>query len=100
MINIIDRLVPESITSGELLRIFRQRENLSLKDLQLITGIAESNLSSIENGKILMTQHYAEIFAMALNIHPSVLLYPNGNFNKSKKLIEIQKRAQKYKKQA
>ena len=40
----------------------------------------ESNLSSIETGSILTTQHYAELFSAALELHLTVFLYPNGEF--------------------
>lgn len=93
MMDVLNELAPGKATSGELLRAFRQREQFSLKDLEEITGIAQSNLSSIENGKIALTQHYAEIFAVALRIHPMVILYPNGRFEKDKRLLEIEKKA-------
>lgn len=98
MNDILNKLVPEKATSGGLLRAFRQREGFSLKNLEEITGIAQSNLSAIENDKIELTQHYAEIFAAALGIHPVVILYPNGRFEKDKRLIEIEKKALRLKK--
>ncbi len=98
MLNILENLVSEKATSAEVLRAFRKREGFSLDDLEEITGIAATNLSAIENGKIDMTRHYAEIFAAALDVHPNALLYPNGKFVKDKKLIEIETRAKKFRK--
>ena len=98
MIDVLDELSPEKATAGELLRAFRQREGFSLRDLEEITGIAQSNLSAIENGKIQLTQHYAEIFAAALGLHPTIILYPNGRFEKSKHLLAIEKKATQLKK--
>ena len=98
MLNILEDLVPEKATSAEVLRAFRKREGFSLDDLEQITGIAATNLSAIENGKIEMTKHYAEIFAAALDVHPNVLLYPNGSFVKDKKLVEIELKARKFRK--
>lgn len=98
MIAVLNELVSENATSGELLRAFRQREGFTLRDLEEITGIAQSNLSALENGKMELTQHYAEIFAAALGLHPTVILYPNGRFEKTKKLLAIEKKAQRLKK--
>jgi transcriptional regulator with XRE-family HTH domain len=98
MIEILKELVPDNATSGELLRSFRKRDGFTLKDLEEITGIAQSNLSALENDKMELTQHYAEIFSAALGIHPIVILYPNGKFEKSKKLLEIEKKARRLKK--
>lgn len=51
-----------------------------LGEMREITRIQVPNLSVIESDKIPMTQHYAEIFAAALNVRPTVFLYPNGKF--------------------
>jgi transcriptional regulator with XRE-family HTH domain len=69
---------------------------MTLKEVEEVTGIRESHLSAIENGKIEMTQHYAEVFATAFGLHPTVFLYPDGEFRKTKKLEAIEKRARKY----
>ncbi len=44
---------------GEQIRAFRKKKKLSLTDLSKITGIAASNLSSIETGQILAHVEYA-----------------------------------------
>jgi transcriptional regulator with XRE-family HTH domain len=92
----LDELSPGEASPGEVLRFFRKREGFTLKDMESITGIKEQNLSSIENGKIKMTQHYAEIFAAALKVKPTAFLYPNGAFALSEMLIEIEKKADKF----
>lgn len=83
----------EDPTSGEMVRTFRKRIGLTLKDMQEITGIKESNLSKLENGKIDMTQHYAELCGIALDVPPEVLLYPGGKFDPGPRLKEVAKRA-------
>ena len=80
-------------TPGELLRAFRKREQFTLEDMFEITGVAVSNLSAIENGKIPMTPHYAEMFACALCVRPDAFLYPDGHFAKDERLLEIEHRA-------
>ena len=60
--------------------------------------IQESNLSKIEKGKIGITQHYAEIFAAVFDVSPLVFFYPNGEFKKSKEIVEVERRAKRFKK--
>ncbi len=91
---LLNQLVKEEATPGDILRAFRKREGFTLKDIETITGIRESNLSAIENGCIEMTQHYAEMFAAALNVHPMAFLYPNGQFKKDAEILRIEKRRQ------
>lgn len=98
MKDVLDELVPEKATPGELLRALRKREGLTLAAMEEITGIRDNNLSAIENNRIEMSQHYAEVFAVALNVHPMIFLYPNGKFEKSPELLKIEKRAAKFRK--
>ncbi len=100
MMDVLDNLVPEGATAGQLLRALRKREGLTLEEVEEITGIRDNNLSAIENGRIEMSQHYAEVFAVALNVHPMIFLYPNGKFEKDPELRKIEKRAAKFRKQA
>jgi transcriptional regulator with XRE-family HTH domain len=96
MMYVLNELVPEGATPGEMLRALRKREGLTLEDMEAITGIRDTNLSAIENGRIEMSQHYAEMFAAALDVHPMIFLYPNGTFEKTSELKKIEKRAAKY----
>ena len=83
-------------TPNETVRTFRKGLGMTLKEVEEVTGIRESHLSAIENGKIEMTQHYAEVFAAAFGLHPTAFLYPRGEFKKSKELDSIERRAKKY----
>lgn len=98
MLDVLNDLVPESASAGEMLRALRKREGLTLEELAEITGLRDNNLSAIENGRIEMSQHYAEIFAAALDVHPMIFLYPNGKFEKTAELRKIEKRAAKFRK--
>ena len=81
---------------NEAVRIFRKGLGMTLREVESVTGIRESHLSAIENGKIDMTQHYAEVFAVTFGVHPTAFLYPNGEFKKSKELESIEQKAKKY----
>lgn len=82
-------------TSGLLVRAHRKRFDMTLKDLEEVTGIKESNLSAIENDRIAMTPHYADILAAAFGVSPASLLYPAGA-PKKKELAEVARRMAKY----
>jgi transcriptional regulator with XRE-family HTH domain len=98
MMDVLDELVPQGATPGEMLRALRKREGLTLEEMEKITGIRDNNLSAIENDRIEMSQYYAEVFAAALDVHPMIFLYPNAKFEKSTELLKIEKRAAKFRK--
>lgn len=90
--DMLEQLGAEEPTPGNTLRVHRKRFEMTLKELEDVTGIKEANLSSLENGRIEMTPHYAEIFAAAFGLHPTIFLYPKGDFSKTKELALVQKR--------
>ena len=98
MKDLLDILSPGAPTPGEILKALRKRENFTLKDLEEITGMRQSNLSAIETGSIEMTQFYAERFAVVFDVHPTIFLYPNGQFAKDEELVALEKRAKLFRK--
>jgi transcriptional regulator with XRE-family HTH domain len=96
--DLLDKLSPHDPKPGEMVRTFRKQLALTLKDVEKITGIQEANLSKIENDKIEVTQHYAEVFAAVFGVNPLVFLYPDGEFKKSKELLAIERRAKRFRK--
>lgn len=93
--DILNEAFPDIATSGQLIKAFRRNFNISQEDLAEVTGIQRTNLSAIENDKIEMTVHYAEILGAALGIAPASILFPNGEYKKSPEILEIEKRARK-----
>lgn len=98
MKEVLDEFFPGEPTPGELLRALRKRDGFTLKDMEDITGVKDSNLSAIENSHVEMTQYYAEIFAAALGVQPTIFLYPNGKFAKDERLLEIERKANRLRK--
>lgn len=96
MKKLLNELGGAKFSSGDVLRAFRKRVGLSQEELASLTGIERSNISALENGRLDFTQHYAEICAAALGLHPMELLYPNGNYSMSSRVKEIAKKAKKY----
>jgi transcriptional regulator with XRE-family HTH domain len=93
---LLEELGAAKETPNETVRTFRKGLGMTLKEVEEVTGIRESHLSAIENGKFEMTQHYAEVFAAAFGLHPTAFLYPRGEFKKSKELQSVERRAKKY----
>jgi len=94
---VIHELLGEELTPGEMLRGLRIDAGLSQDELQEITKVQRNNISAIENNRIEMTVHYARLFAAAFKIHPGELLFPNGKFEKTEELKQIEKKAEQIK---
>lgn len=67
-------MTSSEINVGEQIRAFRKKKKLSLIDLSKITGIAASNLSSIELGKSSPTLNTLVKIASAFQLRVGVLL--------------------------
>jgi transcriptional regulator with XRE-family HTH domain len=65
------------ISPGEMLRTLRELQELSQKQLSELTGIPQSNISAIESGHRQLGRERAIVFAKALRVHPSVILFPD-----------------------
>jgi transcriptional regulator with XRE-family HTH domain len=83
-------------TPGEVIRAHRKNFHITLKELAQATGVAESNLSLIENDKIEIGLRRAVLIAAALGISPSSILFPPGyESSYSKETEKVHKRASK-----
>ena len=51
-----------------LLKKIREERKLSLRQMEIMTGLSKSALSRIENGEVSMTLHEAEMIAEGLHI--------------------------------
>lgn len=79
---------------GKTVRAFRKNFEFTLKDVEEITNIKETNLSALENEKIEMTSFYAEKLAALFGVHPSIILYPTGWKKTNDELSAISSKAQ------
>ena len=64
------------VSVGESVRIIRELQELSQNQLSGLTGIPQSTLSAIENGRVNLGVERAKVLARALKCHPAVLLFP------------------------
>lgn len=65
-------------TPGSIVRAFRKNFDLTLKDLEKITGIDETNLSAMENDKREIGLKSAILLSAAFGIDPEQILFPEG----------------------
>ncbi len=96
MRGVLENLLGEDLSSGEVLRGLRIKSNLSQDELAKLTGIQRSNLSALENDRTYMTSYYAEIFSAVFKVHPTDILYPNGHVKKSADLLKLEKKVDAY----
>jgi transcriptional regulator with XRE-family HTH domain len=64
------------VSVGESVRIMRELQELSQNELSTRTGIPQSTLSAIENGRVNLGVERAKVLARALRCHPAVLVFP------------------------
>jgi transcriptional regulator with XRE-family HTH domain len=64
------------VTVGESVRIVRELQERSQRELAELTGIPQATISAIENGRVNLGVERAKILAMALKCHPAVLVFP------------------------
>jgi transcriptional regulator with XRE-family HTH domain len=70
------------VTPGESVRILRELQELSQNELSKLTGIPQSTISAIENGRINLGVERAKTLARALRCHPAVLVFPGWEVDK------------------
>jgi plasmid maintenance system antidote protein VapI len=64
------------MTPGDMLRTIRELQEMSQVELAKASGIPQPTLSSLETGTITLGSERAEKLAIALKVHPAVLLWP------------------------
>jgi transcriptional regulator with XRE-family HTH domain len=64
-------------TPGEMLRTLRELQEMTQAELARATGIAQSNISALENGRKHIGRERAVTLARALKVHPAVILFPD-----------------------
>jgi transcriptional regulator with XRE-family HTH domain len=67
------------VTVGESVRIIRELQGFSQKQLSKLTGIPQTALSAIENNRVQLSVERAKVLARALKCHPAVLVFPGWN---------------------
>ena len=71
------------VSIGESVRIIRELQEMSQSDLSHASGIPQSTISAIENGRINLGVERAKLLARALKCHPAVLVFPGWQLEES-----------------
>ena len=64
------------VSVGDSVRIVRELQGLSQNQLAKLTGIPQTTISAIENGRVRLGVERAKVLAKALKCHPAVLVFP------------------------
>jgi transcriptional regulator with XRE-family HTH domain len=72
------------VSFGESVRIVRELQELSQRQLAELTGIPQATISAIENGRVNLGVERAKVLARALGCHPAVLVFPGWEIQTEK----------------
>ena len=90
----IDIFSVSNTTTGDIIKAFRGNFKISQEDMAWACGISQANLSAMENNRREIGPKVAVKIAAFLDIHPSILLYPDGH-ESLPEFKEVQKRRKK-----
>ncbi|MGH7284863.1 MAG: helix-turn-helix transcriptional regulator, partial [Polyangiaceae bacterium] len=65
------------LTPGAMLRVAREAQEMTQAQLAKESGIPQPTISALESGKESFGVDRAEKLAIALRVHPAVLVWPN-----------------------
>lgn len=65
------------MTPGEMLKTLRELQELSQSELAELSGMNQSNISALENNTRQIGRERALALAIALKVHPAVILFPD-----------------------
>lgn len=72
-----------SLTVGDSIRIAREILGWSQNELASYTKIPQSTISGLESNRIALGVERAKKLAIALKVHPAVLLFPQWDIDQS-----------------
>lgn len=64
-----------ALSPGESVKLAREMLNMSQNELSKHTGLPQSTISGIESGRINLGVERAKVLALALKVHPGVLVF-------------------------
>jgi transcriptional regulator with XRE-family HTH domain len=63
------------MSPGEMIRTLRELKGFSQLNLAKETGISQTNISAIENGRVQIGKERSIVLAEALSVHPSSIMF-------------------------
>ncbi len=91
----LNNVFVKTTTAGKIIRAFRTNFHVTQKEMSEVVGISETNLSAIENDRREIGVELATRLGAFLGIHPSLLLFPNGQEVEVNKHREIARKAKR-----
>ncbi len=70
------------LSPAEMVRILREKNEMTQSELAERTGLTQSTISNLENGRTQAGAERAKALARALRVHPAVLLLPGWDVTK------------------
>lgn len=64
------------VSSGEIIRILRDKKEWTQEELARRSGISATNLSMLENDRVDIGKKRAEQLARAFGVHPAIIMFP------------------------
>jgi len=77
-LEMLEEYFPEEMTPGQIIKAKRTNYGITLKEVAKVTGIPQSNLSLYENDKKSLGYVQATKIGLAIGLHPTSILFPNG----------------------
>jgi transcriptional regulator with XRE-family HTH domain len=65
------------LSQGEMLRIIREKNELTQSELAALSGLTQATISSLEANRISLGVERAKAIAKILKVHPAVLVFPD-----------------------
>jgi transcriptional regulator with XRE-family HTH domain len=70
-------------TTGEMLRILREKNELTQSELARLAGLTQATVSSLEGNRVRLGVERSKSLARVLHVHPAVLLFPDGEMEEA-----------------
>jgi transcriptional regulator with XRE-family HTH domain len=83
------------MTPGDMVREARRAQEMSQTQLCKAAGLSQPILSGIESGRVALGAERAKRLAVALKVHPSVLLFPQWEEEAKEIAAEMKARSPK-----
>lgn len=64
------------VSTGEVIRILREKKGWTQDELAKQSGISPTNLSMLENDHLDIGKKRAEQLAKAFQVHPAIIMFP------------------------
>ena len=65
------------LSPGDAVRVARELQEMTQAELAKASGLSQPTISGLESGRVTLGADRAEKLALALKVHPAVLLWPH-----------------------